>query len=143
MEKVINLRLPHVGEQIFENIKTDDLIQFLEVSTTWKVLAENVLLKRWKGKMLEACTSRRTEIVKLLLERYNSEDSGLNTRNEAGNTAFMSACIYGPKDIVQLLLDQNLELNARNNDGMTAFMLACMYIWKQRYCPVAAFLPKY
>ena len=129
MEKVINLRLPHVGEQIFENIKTDDLIQFLEVSTTWKVLAENVLLKRWKGKMLEACTSRRTEIVKLLLERYNSEDSGLNTKNEAGTNAFMLACFYGPKDIVQLLLDhqdQNLELNTKNNDGVTAFMLACM-----------------
>ena len=63
MEKVINLRLPHVGEQVFESIDTDGLIQLFEVSTTWKVLAQNVLLKRWKGKMLEACTRRRTEIV--------------------------------------------------------------------------------
>ena len=67
--------------------------------------------------MLEACKSRRTEIVKLLLERSNSEESGLNTKNEAGTTVFMFACFYGPKDIVQLLLDhqdQNLKLNARN-----------------------------
>ena len=72
MEKVINLRLPHIGEQIFENIDTDGLIQLLEVSTTWKILAENVLLKRWKGKIMEACTNQRTEIVKLLLDRCQS-----------------------------------------------------------------------
>ena len=42
MDKVINIGIPHVGEQIFENIETDDLIQFFEVSQAWKVLAENV-----------------------------------------------------------------------------------------------------
>ena len=46
MEKVINLHIPHVGENIFENIDTDDLIKWLKVSKTWKVLAENVLPKK-------------------------------------------------------------------------------------------------
>ena len=129
MEKVINLRFPHVGEQIFENVNTDDLIQFLEVSTTWSVLAENVLLKRWTGRMFEACKSQKTEIVKILLERCNVEDSGLNTRHKRGWTAFMYACAYGPKDIVQLLLDHaatNIDLTAKQDEGMSALMLACI-----------------
>ena len=46
MEKVINLGIPHVAEQIFESIETQELIECLKVSETWKVLAENVLIKR-------------------------------------------------------------------------------------------------
>ena len=55
MEKVINLNMPDIGEKILENIDTDDLIKWLKVSKTWKILAENVLVKRWKGKMTDAC----------------------------------------------------------------------------------------
>ena len=40
-------------ELIFESIDTPGLIQCVLVSETWKVLAENVLIKRWKGKMFE------------------------------------------------------------------------------------------
>ena len=47
MDKIINLGIPHVGEQIFELIETQDLTKYLEVSETWKVLVENVLIKRW------------------------------------------------------------------------------------------------
>ena len=61
MEKIINLGIPHVGELIFESIDTTGLIQCLLVSETWKVLAENVLIKRWKGKMLKACKSGETK----------------------------------------------------------------------------------
>ena len=96
--------------------------------------------------MFEACKSRRTEIVKLLLEYCNSEDSGLNTRHEYGCTVFMAACFYGPKDIVQLLLnhpDTNIDLNETAENGNTAFMLACMKGNKDMYCPIAAFVPKY
>ena len=59
MDKVINPGIPHVGEQVFESLETDDLIQCLEVSQTWKFLAENVLLQRWKGKMFEALKLER------------------------------------------------------------------------------------
>ena len=48
MDKVINLALPYVGEQVFESLETDALVQCLEVSEAWKILAGNVLLKRWK-----------------------------------------------------------------------------------------------
>ena len=66
LNEVINLGIPHVGEKIFRSIDTPGLINCLEVSETWKVLAENVLIKRWKGKMFEACKSNETKIVKLL-----------------------------------------------------------------------------
>ena len=46
MEKVINDRIPHVGEKIFRSVDSDSLIQCLSVSTTWQDLAENVILKR-------------------------------------------------------------------------------------------------
>ena len=66
MEKVINLGIPHIGEQMLENIDTDELIKCLKVSETWKILAENVLLKRWKGHIFEACEGGKVEIVKII-----------------------------------------------------------------------------
>ena len=128
MEKVVNLGIPHVGENIFENIGTEELVQYFLVSQTWKVLAENVLLKRWKCKLFEACLSGKTKIVQLLLEHYKSEDIGLNARNEYEDTVFICACAKGYTDIAKLLLDfsdRNIELNARNNHGHTAFIFAC------------------
>ena len=130
MDKVINLGIPHVGELIFESIDTPGLIKCLEVSETWKVLAENVLIKRWKGKMLDACKSGETKIVQLLLEHCNPEESGLNVEDEGGWTAFMWACGLGNKDVVQLLLDHsdpNIVLNSKDDLEMTAFMWACQY----------------
>ena len=75
MDKVINLGIPHVGELIFESIDTPGSFQCALVSKTWKVLAENVLIKRWKGKMFQACQNGETKVVELLLERCNSEES--------------------------------------------------------------------
>ena len=112
MDKVINLGIPHVGELIFENIDTPGLIQCLLVSETWKELAENVLLKRWKGKMFEACENGKTKIVQLLLERCNSEESGLNTKRKDGGiqdgvTTFMISCICGQDVGVQRLASES------------------------------------
>ena len=74
--------------------------------------------------MSDACQSGETKVVQLLLERCNSEESGLNTKYEDGWTAFMVACYNGYKDVVQLLLDssERIEMNARNNNGGTPFM---------------------
>ena len=156
MEKVINLGIPHVAELIFESIDTPELIKCLEVSETWNILAENVLFKRWKGKMSEACKSGKTEIVRILLERSENINIELNARDEDGSTAFILACEYGRKDVVQLLLDNSNvitindnedstsklvcnngqkiavymliahDLNARDAYGFTAFMNACI-----------------
>ena len=136
LNEVINLGIPHVGELIFENIDTPELFRCALVSETWKVLAENVLIKRWKGKILEACKSGETKVVRLLLDHCNSEESGLNTEDEDGWTPYMWACRNGHKDVVQLLLDhpERIELNARANNGSpelmlddrwTAFTMAC------------------
>ena len=128
MEKIINLGIPHVAEQIFESIDTPGLIKCLEVSETWRVFAENVLIKRWKGKMFEACKNGETKVVQLLLERCNSEESGLHIRDDNGRTTLMIACIIGDKDVVQSLLDNseiNIDLNARNHWEETALMVAC------------------
>ena len=50
MEKVINLSIPHVAEQIFAHLRTKQLFEFMEVSSTWKVLAQKTLWRRHKGK---------------------------------------------------------------------------------------------
>ena len=126
MEKVINLNIPHVSEKILENIDTDDLIKWLKVSKTWKILAENVLVKRWKGKLIEASRHGKIEIVKLLLERTETQ---LEARNEDGNTAFHLACFFGHNDVVQLLMnghDKNIDLNIRGIGEMTALMMASL-----------------
>ena len=89
---------------------------------------EMTLIKKWKGKMLEACKNGETKVVQLLLERCNSEESGLNTRDVDGWTPLMFACYNGHKDVVKLLLEnskRNIDLNARSNAGSTAFMFAC------------------
>ena len=114
-----------IAQCLLAILDDDELFQCELVSKTWKVLAENVLIKRWKGKMFEACKSGETQIVKLLLERCNSEESGLNSKDEYGATALMWACFNGHKDVVKLLLDSNIELNARSDYGDTALMWAC------------------
>ena len=137
---IINLRIPHIGEQIFASLETDQLIQCLKVSQTWRVLAGKVLLNTWKGKMFQACQTGKTEIVQLLLENCSPEENGFNlkekshfnARSDAGMTSFMIACKKGYKDVVELLLThpggQKIDFNVLSNyflRGRTAFMMAC------------------
>ena len=107
MDKVINLAVPHISEQIFESINTDGLIQCLMVGETWRLLAENVLVKRWKENLFEACAIGKTQIVQLLLECFNGEEIGLNTKREFGITPLMAACSNGHIDTVKLLLNHS------------------------------------
>ena len=127
MDKVINLGIPHADEHIFESIDTPGLIKSLEFSQTWKFLAGNILTKWWKGKMLEACKSGETKVVRLLMERCNSEESGLNIKDKYGRTPFLWACYNGHKDVVKLLLDhsEGIDLNTKDRWRKTAFMEAC------------------
>ena len=61
--------------------------------------------------MFEACKTGKTEIVKLLLEHYNSEESGLNVKGDYGMTPFMMACCHGHKDVVKLLLEHSKSID--------------------------------
>ena len=75
-----------------------------------------------------ACKRGETTIVQLLMDHFNSEECGLNTRDTDGLTPFHWACYRGQTDIVKLLLEHsgsNINLNARDNYDITAFMLAC------------------
>ena len=140
IENIINLGIPHVAEQIFESMKTRELFKCL-VSETWNILAGNVLIKRLKagnvsikrlkGRMFEACKYGETQVVRFLLERCNTEESGLNARDNDGWTPFMTACFCGHTIVVQTLLDHSdghIELNAEDYDfGRTAFMWACYF----------------
>ena len=117
MEKVFNLGIPHLGEHILKELDTPELIRCLLVSETWKVLAENVLFKRWKGRLFEACEDGETEIVQLLLDRSNTTID-LHARSGNGMTAIMLACSEGYDDIVKLFLDhsdKNMDLNKRGH----------------------------
>ena len=126
MDKIINLGIPHVGEQILESLNYETLTQCLKVSKTWKIMAKKILLLRLKGKMPHAWYARETEIVKLLLENFSSEESGMNVKNKYGYTPFMVACDNGRKDVVKLFLKYSeIDFNVRDNDGNTAFVQAC------------------
>ena len=132
--KVVQLLLERYNSEesvlnIFESIDTPGLIICMEVSDTWReLMAKYVLMQRWKGKMFEACKNGQTKVVQLLLEFYNSEESGLNRRDFFGRTTLMIACKNGHTDVVQLLLDNSegdIDLNTRTYLGWTALMYAC------------------
>ena len=129
MNKVINLNIPDIGEKIFSSLGTDDLVKLLPVSKTWKELIENVLIKRikrWRGKLYEACKAGQMEVVKLLL--LYSDDEGEDLK-----WVFRFACENGHKDIVKLMLglpgskDIGLNFSLHKNlmAAKTPLMMAC------------------
>ena len=124
MERIINLGIPHVGEQIFQSLSSDHLIQCLKVSSAWKVLAENILYNRWKGNFSKAYQSDKSEIVRILLEHSKSEE--IESMIKA---AFAFACENGRRGVVKTLLNHQyskyIDFNATNNFGYTAFYMAC------------------
>ena len=77
--EVVNIGIPHVGEQIFQHLNADDLIQCMKVSKVWHVLAEKVFLR--SDPLLEAARAGRKDIIKFVLENYYREELGLNARN--------------------------------------------------------------
>ena len=128
MEGLINLRIPHIGENIFDHISDADLLQFRMVSKSWKELSENILAKRWSSKFIAACAKGRTEIVQILLDHSERLKIDWNQKDSSGWTPIMWACSRGQTDVVKLLLCNlkrtNIDLNAKNKLGMTAFKLA-------------------
>ena len=153
MDKIINFGIPHIAEQIFEQLSVDTLKQCMSVSETWKTLAEPIFFKVWKQNLLEACKGKPStlqnhcetmdiqkaftlacksgykDIVEILLDHPNTA-TFLNAKDEIGETAFISACIQRNHEIVTLLLDHptsnRIDFNATDNDGKTAFMQACL-----------------
>ena len=114
MDTIINIGIPHIGEQIFKGLGIVDLIWYKSVSETWKVLIENVLCKKVVEKYkrnVNAVFEQKdqaviTNIFKILLED-SREDSNIdfNVRNHYRQTPFMQACKTGNKKVVKLFMD--------------------------------------
>ena len=58
-----------------------------------------------------------------MLEHHVEID--FNAKDICGWTAFMTACVKGNTDIVQLMLQAEIDFNAKDDRGRTAFVLAC------------------
>ena len=142
MDRVINIGIPHIGEQIFKSINTSELIQFHTVSQTWKDLVENVLYQRFKNNacdvFFETNHAGVTKVFEILLKRSSGgDDVDFIKRDDSsrtyltGWTAFILACFEDHRDVVKLILDYSskvsIDLNATTIHGRTAFMVACMW----------------
>ena len=132
MDKVINLRIPHIGEQIFASIDTHHVVQFLQVSKAWRVIAEKVLnTKDHEGAnaFYLACKNGNEHHVRLMLE--NSDNIDVESMwTPLMWTPFFRACRHGQTSIVSMLLDyadtKRIDLNVRSKSwSITPFGMAC------------------
>ena len=133
MDKVINLGIPHIGEQIFASIDTHHVVQFLQVSKTWRVIAEKVLNtkdRHGRNAFYLACNNGNDHHVQLMLE--NSDNIDVDSKDNLGQTPFYRACRCGQASIVSILLDhadtKQIDLNAKENDwSISPFAVACYF----------------
>ena len=131
MNSIINLGIPHVGEQIFQSIGTDELVQCLAVSQSWKILIEGVLFQRWKGKIIKACKNGITEVVRILLEHSKEESvADINSKNMFGRDGFLLACKNGHHNIVKFLLNfsDREKINFDTEDFFGETALTCGHV---------------
>ena len=141
MDKVINLGIPHVAELIFENIDTPGLLQCVLVSETWKILAENVLIKRIKREkdkmdgdgyspLQLACIDNQPETVQFLLDSWIQFDIDINTTDRNGWTLLHLAAKHGHDKVAKILLEASLErdidVNVYDFQKLTPFTIACI-----------------
>ena len=129
MDKVINLGIPHVAEQIFKGFGLEELREFRKVSETWKILTEEILLfRRWEGKVHLAFTIGKLEVIKVLIKRTDLGQINFNAILN-GKTPLILACQHGHYGIVKLLLDYSdskpIDFNAKDDQGKTALNWAC------------------
>jgi len=140
IDTIFNLGIPHVAEKIFKSLSVNDLNHCQQVSNTWmvltkKILAEKILLQKWKGKLLEACQEGKTEIVRILLEY--GDDTELNTRSvyslcnrkpgwrRSGLTPFAMACKNGHEAVAELLVNHPyFDVDSVDRCGRTNLMWA-------------------
>ena len=90
MDTIINVGIPHIGEQIFQGFGIVELMRYKTVSKTWKVLIENVLHKT-------------------VVEKYKSN---VNAVFEYKNQAMVT-------NVFKILFgeDNNIDFNARDQFG--------------------------
>ena len=132
MDKIINDRIPHIGEQIFETIDTPSLIHCKSVAKTWKVFAENILFIRFKRNVCDVFEFEegiQTEVFKILLEWSRENEIDFNRKKYGGFTGFLSACYNNHIEVVKMLVENSqklgIDLNVQDSDGYSGLMRAC------------------
>ena len=126
--------IPHVGENIFGHLDTPVLLKCRSVSTVWKEIAEDTLVKRWKDHPFLAIENNEVGVIKLLLEHPKCVEINWNVTRYydiAEITPLMLACRNGLFKVVELFLDhsvtRNIDLNMKHTlghltrEGMHAF----------------------
>ena len=139
MDRIVNFGIPHVGEQIFENIDTPGLIQCHMVSKKWKLFAETILMQRFRGfrqslfDIFDCKETVRAKVFEILLECSRKNEIDFNATNHRGSTLFTIACGRRYLDVIKIFLDYSdnenikMDLNARSQvTGVNAFINACL-----------------
>ena len=73
----------------------------MKVSKTWKMFIDNVLVKRWKDKVVEAVlTHGSIELIKILLDHPGAQDINWNLQDEDGYSPFHLACMEWRIDLL-------------------------------------------
>ena len=116
--------IPHVGENIFGHLDTPVLLKCRSVSTVWKEIAEDALVKRWKDHPFLAIENNEVGVIKLLLEHPKCVEINWNVTRYydiAEITPLMLACRNGLFKVVELFLDhsvtRNIDLNMKHTLG--------------------------
>ena len=138
MNSIINIGLPHIAEQIFNQLSTESLFKCRQVSETWQRLVERILVERQvqldtdhldRTVFISACRQKDAAVVQLLIQNAERHYINFDIGDKDGVTGLMYTCLYGYKDVIKLLLNRslnnNIALNAEDNLGRTAFHYAC------------------
>ena len=96
MDKIINLGIPHVAEQIFEPFGIMDLNECRRVSETWKAIAGEIVLNGWKDHVFWPVYYGATEIVQLFLDHPKCDDIDWNKKENL--TIYKTAVGHRPED---------------------------------------------
>jgi len=154
MEKIINIGIPHIGEQIFKTLGTSGLVQLLSVSKTWKVLIEEVLFERYYSSddgdpcfgfshnheyhkyhnplscLLMSNEDSRVQIkvVKIIFE---------NTKNHKhinfiGREAFLAACRKGNTKVAKLLIEYSNQKVFEFDENLPYFATQSIFVHDKR-----------
>ena len=136
MMEVLTLRIPHVAEQIFEQLDTKSLTNCREVAKSWRNFIDNKnfpwlqiinipsVLKNGDTILHVAARIGHTEILEVTLENEKIK----NPKNVYGETPLHLACYYGHFKIVNLLLQKYngfyFDLVAEDRFDLTPFQYA-------------------
>lgn len=86
------------------------------------ILANKNCFSRAPNDLISACQSQSLSTIRKI---YHKKPEAINTKNAAGNTPLIEACIAQKNDVVKFLLDQkDIKVDDQNLYGQTALSYA-------------------